>query len=666
MHSFYFKWLICVFLLMLTVRFSLSAQEDTTLYKQLSGVEVVEKLRPSVTRETTPLQVMTKSAFERLGTDNLAEAMKRFSGISVQDYGGIGGLKTISVRSLGAKHTAVAYDGVTLTNAQSGQVDIGRFSLDNIDQVSLAIGQSDDIFQTARLFASAGALNMQTVKPAMHNRPARLMVQFKGGSFGWINPVLRYEQHLGTNYCITLDGNYQRADGRYPYTFTNGSIVTKEKRSNSDIESYHGEVNLYADWQQQGNLQLKGYWFWSDRGLPGSVILYNDYHTERLKDKNGFMQAQYNNRISDKLATKAFAKFDYSWTRYRDYHSRYIDGIQQDVYTQREYYASSAWFYTPAKGWSVSLAEDIFYNMLDATTPKCVYPERFTSLTSLAAQYQNSRLTVTGSLLNTFITEKLKTGDPAPNRNNLAPAISISYRVVEDQNLRVRASYKHSYRMPTFNDLYYDRIGNRDLDPEKAIQYNAGVTWSGTIPACRIDYLSLTVDGYYNHVKDKIVAIPTMFIWKMMNMGKVNISGIDANLSAHMDLPASCALLLDANYTWQRAIDRTDKDSKIYGDQIPYTPEHTGTVALSFENPWVNFSWSLNAVGKRYVLLQPKLENKLDGLVEQQISANREFRFKTCSVRLQADVLNLGNATYAVIRYYPLPGRSFRGRVRFV
>ena len=75
---------------------------------------------------------------------------------------------------------------------------------------------------------------------------------------------------------------------------------------------------------------------------------------------------------------------------------------------------------------------------------------------------------------------------------------------------------------------------------------------------------------------------------------------------------------------------------------------------------------SLNAVGKRYVLPQNKLENNLYGFVEQQISANREFRFKTCSVRLQADVLNLGNATYDVIRYYPMPGRSFRGSVRFV
>lgn len=81
---------------------ALYAQVDTTTYHQLSGVEVLGKVRPSTTRESTPLQVMDKAGMERLGVQDLSEAVKRFSGVTVQDYGGIGGLKTVSVRSLGA------------------------------------------------------------------------------------------------------------------------------------------------------------------------------------------------------------------------------------------------------------------------------------------------------------------------------------------------------------------------------------------------------------------------------------------------------------------------------------------------------------------------------------------------------------------------------------
>ena len=44
-------------------------------------------------------------------------------------------------------------------------VDIGRFSLENVDRLMLSNGQSDQIFQPARFFASAGILNIQTLTP---------------------------------------------------------------------------------------------------------------------------------------------------------------------------------------------------------------------------------------------------------------------------------------------------------------------------------------------------------------------------------------------------------------------------------------------------------------------------------------------------------------------
>lgn len=644
----------------------LYSQIDTTHYHQLSGVEVVAKSRLSVTREATPLQILDRAGIERLGVQDLSEAVKRFSGVTVQDYGGIGGLKTVSVRSLGAKHTAVSYDGVTVTDAQSGQVDISRFSLDNVEMVSLSIGQADDIFQTARMYASAGALSIKTLTPDFIEKPFRLQLQAKGGSFGFFNPSLRYEQKIGSKYAAALNADYQRADGRYPFTFTNGSVITHEKRRNSDVDNYRGELNLFADWHKAGKLQLKGYWFDSERGLPGSVILYNDYHKERLENQNGFVQVIYENRLNKKLAFKALGKFDYAWTRHKDFHSQYEGGEQKDVYTQREIYGSAGLLYSPVEAWSFSVAEDLFYNTLDATTPKCPFPERLTSLTALAVQYRNPRLTATVSALSTFITETLEIGEPAPDRKKISPAISVSYRLFPEQNVRLRASFKHSYRIPTFNDLYYDRLGNRELEPEQATQYNWGVAWSSSLPSLKLDYFNFTLDAYYNKVKDKIVALPTMFIWKMMNQGKVNIGGTDVNLSARFRFPAEFFIQLDGAYTWQHAVDRTTKDSKIYGHQIPYTPEHAGSVSVGIENPWLNVAWAFTAVGDRYSLQQNVPENRFDGYIDQQLSFNRTFSLKHCSFRVQADILNLGNVTYDVIRYYPMPGRAFRASVRFL
>ncbi|WFE86582.1 TonB-dependent receptor plug domain-containing protein [Parabacteroides chongii] len=664
MRTLYVKMIVCLFGILLCVPAVYAQTIDTTAYHQLKGVEVVEKARPSTTREAAPLQVMDRAGIERLGIQDLSEAVKRFSGATVKDYGGIGGLKTVSVRSLGAQHTAVSYDGVTITDAQSGQVDISRFSLDNVEMVSLSIGQTDDIFQTARMYASAGALSVKTSSPDFTSSPFHLKAQLKAGSFGLVNPYLRYEQKFGKKWYASWHGDYLRADGNYPFTLVNGDLVEKKKRNNSDIESWRTELNFAGDLGKAGTLSMKGYYFDSHRGLPGSVILYNDYSGERLWDRNAFAQARYENRITEKFALQAQAKYNYSWMRHLDVDNKYESGRQDDRYTQKEYYLSVSGLYSLTDHLSFSLAEDYFINTLDNTIPECPFPKRYTSLTALAAQYKDTRLTATASLLGTYITEKVERGDKPSDRKRLSPAVSLSWRVMPEYNFRLRASYKDIFRVPTFNDLYYLRMGNTNLKPERATQYNLGMTWSGSLPF--INYLNAFVDGYYNRVSDKIVAIPTMFIWKMMNMGEVSIGGIDVNLSAEVPLWKNISLSGQASYSWQHAIDITDGTEKNYRDQIPYTPRHSGNVSVAFQMPWVNVSYLLTVVGDRYASPQNIGRNLIDRYAEQTISLNRSFTFASCSLRLQFDIINVGNINYDVIKYYPMPGRSFRGGLVFV
>ena len=219
MHYISIKKRLCLLCVGLFSLVSLSAQVDTVNYHSISGVEVTAKARRSTTREATPLQIINKINIERLGIQDLSEAVKHFSGVTVQDYGGIGGLKTVSIRSLGAKHTAVSYDGVAITDAQSGQVDISRFSLDNVNAISLSIGQADDIFQTARMYSSAGALNIQTAAPEFKMKTFNLFAKMKTGSFGLYNPVVRYEQQLGKRWSASVYSDWTKANGEYGFTF---------------------------------------------------------------------------------------------------------------------------------------------------------------------------------------------------------------------------------------------------------------------------------------------------------------------------------------------------------------------------------------------------------------------------------------------------------------
>lgn len=636
------------------------AQEtDTTTFRILSEVEVVEKARPSVTRQGAPLQLMDRSEIERLGVQELSEAVKRFSGVTVKDYGGIGGLKTVSVRSLGAQHTAVSYDGVTITDAQSGQVDISRFSLDNVEALSLSIGQSDDIFQSARMFASAGALQIKTSRPVFSDKNFHLRARLKGGSFGLFNPTIRYDQKINSVWTTSAHVEWLSAKGNYPFTLTNGNIVTEEKRNNSDIQSLRLEGNIYAHFDHAGKLQAKIYYFDSERGLPGSVILYNNYARERLWDNNFFTQFNYENDFNQYLTFQAQAKYNYTFGKYRDINDKYSEGKQEDRNTQEEYYGSAGILYTPLSSLSLSFTSDITHTSLENNYVNGPMPTREASLSVLAAQYKSSRITATASLLGTYISDKVKSGDKPADKKKFSPAASISIRPLAESNLRIRASYQNTFRVPTFTDLYYLRMGNTNLQPEKANQYNIGLTWSGEIGKI-IRHLNFSADGYYNKVSDKIVALPTLYIWKMMNMGEVDIRGIDINLAAEFPIYKETGLLFSSTYSYQKAIDVTDPEKKTYRHQIPYTPKHSGTASITLNNPWVNITYSLTAVDKRYALPQNIESNLIKGYIEQGLSLNKEIPLRSTRLRFQGEILNLGNKTYDIVQYYPMPGRSWR------
>ena len=174
---------------------------DSVRVHTLGEVVIKESKKEKEFRSTTPLQVLDANQLKQSGSLLVSDAVKFFSGVVVKDYGGIGGLKTVSARSLGAAHTAVSYDGITLTDCQTGQIDIGRFSLENVDMLSLNNGQSDNIFQPARFFASAGILNIQTLTPHFkEDKPTNIAAEFKTGSWGLVNPSLFLEQQLNKKW----------------------------------------------------------------------------------------------------------------------------------------------------------------------------------------------------------------------------------------------------------------------------------------------------------------------------------------------------------------------------------------------------------------------------------------------------------------------------------
>ena len=126
--------------------------------------EIVVVSKPAM-REVVPSQKLNGELLERLSTHTVADALRYFSGIQLKDYGGVGGIKTVNIRSMGTHHLGISYDGVALGNAQNGQIDLGQFSLDNVEEITLYNGQKSAIFQPASDFGNAGSVYIRTREP---------------------------------------------------------------------------------------------------------------------------------------------------------------------------------------------------------------------------------------------------------------------------------------------------------------------------------------------------------------------------------------------------------------------------------------------------------------------------------------------------------------------
>lgn len=645
---------------------------DTTAVYDIQEVVVTENYRNSETRSTAPLQILSQKKLATLNALQVSDAVKYFSGVTVKDYGGIGGLKTVSVRSLGAAHTAVSYNGMTLSDCQNGQIDIGRLSLENVDMLSLANGQSDQIFQAARLFASAAVLNIRTAAPKFEDdRPVNGKLAMRGGSFGLLNPSAYVNVRLGDRWSVHVDGEWLYSNGQYPYLLHYGSAgtdsVSRERRQNTDVNNLRAEAMFYGSFSDTDEMQVQVYYYGSERGLPGATIYYNtlNFSSQRLWDNTFFAQAHYK-KDWDKWAFRVDGKYNFGYTRYLDPTMLNSAGREENTYRQQEYYVSAGGLYKIIPNLSVSLNTDAFVNTLWADLTDFSFPVRYSWLTALAVKYVSNRVLATGSLLATLTEEQVRIGQSADIPFRLSPYASVSVQPFERVDLRVRAFYKNIFRLPTFNDLYYGRIGNPDLKPETTNQYNLGLTYSVRIGRY-VPLLSFTADAYHNDVRDKIVAFPSknIYTWTMLNYGKVSINGLDLTGEAAFYPWEKIGLSIGGTYTYQRALNVTDPDSREYGHQIPYTPRVSGSGKAALETPWVNLAYSVVWSGHRYAVNQNYAENRVPGYSDHSLSASRTFHVGRTELACSVECLNLGGKNYEVVRYFPMPGRSWRASVQW-
>ena len=547
----------------------------------------------------------------------VSDVILQNSGFQVGDNGGLAGLKTVSLRGLGSAHTAIYIDGVRVGNVQSGQNDLGMIGTENLSNVVVDYAQNSVSFNTAR--------------PEFGQSPIAGAVRLNAGSFGTWLPSARFDFRFSEKIALSANAAGVFSKGNFEYG--DGQI-----RENNDISQVRAGVDLFGI-MEGGDYHVKAYYNNVDRGTPGSTSWPSE---DRQQDKNAFLQGVVRKNFTPLYTLHLSGKASYD-----DLY--YSSSWGDSNYGQTEFQLNSAHDFQLRNWWKVSLAADLQWDGLKSSNYNA---SRLTAFSALATSFRTSRLAAdialeySGSFDSGYL-----------SRNAVSPSANIRFEIME--GLDVLAFGRRAYRVPTFNELYYESYGNPELKPEDAWLTDLGLDFSKTVGEGW--NIKAKVDGFYNRLTSKITSAPTEEdpnIWLPYNVGKVSSLGLDA--AAGLAHAGDWNWAFDARYSYQSTVDKTP-DSYTYGQQLPYVARHT--VVLAGNVSWKGWAlapvWQLRA-GRTDSVGELPDWNTADLTLSKGISVRN-----VGSLTFKLSAKNIADCRYEISSGYPMPGRSVIGGIEF-
>lgn len=624
------------------------AQQDSIQIIELMEVTYIPVLKVNSNE-------LKSKEIQEMAAEDVGELIRKFAGVSLKSYGGLGGLKTVSMRGLGANHSAIVSDGFSLTNNQTGQVNLGQIQAENVTNFVSVVGTSSTFVQPISAQIGGSSFVLETFENSFSDKKLKIRSNLKYGSFNQKSAYLGVK-YVPNKFQFSVFGMYRDADGNYPYSFQNGSLSVNKIRQNNDYQDYNfGGTVGYKNKKITIRLGYKKTNI--DQGLPGAVIFYNQTQDERLATNNDLLFADIV-FVQNKLKLRGYASATKSKMNYLDPTYFNTAGKIDMDYKNRSATGGVSVNYDFKNIWELFGGIEIAISDLKSNDSTFALPVRSHGFGLLGTRIKFEKVKFEISASSQYVDEKNNNGTSANNRFRVNPFARITGNPINNK-LIYEIWYRNSFRMPTFNELYYNNIGNNLLNPEDAHQFNVGLAYA---PRIRNVLMKLKANAFYNRVDNKIVAIPTknLFVWSMQNVGKTDIFGAEGVISVDWKIHSNWRLSSDGNYSFQKTVDVTDRNSPTFGDQIAYIPLHTANLDVAIYFKKTGLRISSNFVSQRYALNENVDANKIDGFVTADVSVFHQFRIKDIhSLQLQVNVKNVFNNSYAYIRSYAMPGINY-------
>lgn len=598
---------------------------------------------------------LSKDRIQNKLANDLGQILNLLPGLQIKNYGDVGGLKTVSFRSLGAGHTALVQDHSSVSTTQSGQADLSSFPVDFIEKLELITlsPTRTDIPIHAKL--AGVVVNVASVHSYVGNNRQNVIIGAQAGSFDQYEGYLMLQKR-SAKWAGTLTGKIRSYGGAYPYTYLNGNTTIKDRRENNRLLEYFGTTSIQFSPNQHHRFQLRISGNDYRKELAGAVIFYNSNAAQYL---NGYGLSGALNHQFKKNRWNVFSAVNFQKNNLQYLDSTYLNsqGYLDSRYYSTQFDAQSQAAYSITEKLELLLGSSFTSEELTGKT-FTGNPYRNTSESLLGIEWK-----AIGKILAQVGVQGVfeKRDTTLQSQWNLLPAISWSFDLGSKN--RIGAVYRYTCRQPSFSELYYQQIGNTQLRTEKA--HIASLRYDLTLPFNR-GISQTMVQPFYSYVYDKILAIPTknLFIWSIQNIGISNAWGVEFTEFLQKKIKQH-TLGMRINYTFQYTQDISDPLSPTYGHLLSYSPLHSGSAELDYSWKKLNFFVLGSYLGARYALNQNIPSNLLEGYFLLDAGASYTQKLKPGELTLRFSINNITNKQYSYINYFVMPGTHFNIRLQY-
>lgn len=621
-----------------------SSADSTVVQDSIRGQEVVVIAEPWQTSNRAVTQsslTFTRQQLRTLAPSQARDVLTLVPGVFVRDYGGAGALQTVSFRGGSSSQALVVIDGARLSSAQNGSADISMIPMRFVSSVEATRGGSSALYGANAL---SGVVDLRLRLPDVDGTRLSAM----GGSFDQWALSAGATQRVG-KHTFGLDAEHMGSMGSFPFAADQFGSTYEINRQNNDVRSTRLVLRAEEHGTYSATVLLRSL----NRGVPGAVVQGNITQARaRMHDEDAI--GHFSALIGSPSQTsrwKWVGSLRYLDQSFRDPDATIVGTQGIDVrYIQRDVSQGVVGEYgnvLEAADGSISLNGrlDLCYADIRGQSLQgangLIY--RGSAAATIRADYAGSSgndLHVRSAVRTEYFTDI-----------GLVVSPLLGVHIPLNSVVAMRALWSYNVRPPSFNELYYLNYGTKGLRPERSSTSEMALHIQ---PA---DWFDADVTAYYMSTQDLIVSVPiSPVITSAQNVGSAHTYGCEFVARA---VAFDKRLRLQYSYAYMQARDATQRPY-LDGTYVPYAPPEV----LSALIMWTDTQWYASATvsytsfryhstGNIYAsLLQPFTVAGLQGGV--RVRSNRS----DVDIRVQCE--NLFDASYVVVRGFPMPGRTIR------